>query len=145
MFNFRHFTHQRKYFNGKNFPIYSTFIPDPLLPVSIRLCTLESKASQLPSVQIHIQSEHVCLYCSLVKENPWAEHLTNPSKRWGVGGGGHPFVLSHLTTKECLCHVNSDYICPQSKLLDKQEHTTEPSVASKSSRHHVTIGVHHNS
>ena len=51
------------------------------------------------------------MYCSLTKKGPWVEHLTSLPKR-GVGALSN---VSHLTTKECPCHVYSN-----SKPLNKQ-------------------------
>ena len=47
--------------------------------------------------------------CSLVKECPWAEHLTSLQKR----GVGIFLMFPHLTMKECPCHVYNDSMPPK--------------------------------
>ena len=61
-----------------------------------------------PLLQRHLNLLCTCTYvhyCSHVKECPWAEHLTSlPKRRVGFQ------VLSHLTTKECPCHVYRNFL-----------------------------------
>ena len=67
---------------------------------------------------IHIQSEHVCLYCSLIKEwpwteRPWTEHLISLSKKEWASFRVFPF--NHKTMP---CHVYSDLM--PSKQITRQ-------------------------
>ena len=49
------------------------------------------------------QGGHLINCCSLAKEHPWAEHLTNLSKR----GVGILLNVAALTMKERPCHVTA--------------------------------------
>ena len=62
----------------------------------------------------HMLSKNVCIYRSLIKERPWVELLTSlAKKREGALLSVSTFIL---TTKECPCHIYSDFM-PSKKIF----------------------------
>ena len=65
------------------------------------------------------------MHRSLVKDYPWREEFTSPSKR-RVG----PLLnAALLTTKEHPCHINSNSMLPK-QIIWQTKRTTEPPAAS---------------
>ena len=65
------------------------------------------------------------MHHNLVKECPWREELTSPSKR-GVG----PLLnVAHLTMKEHPCYINSNSMLSK-QIIWQTKRTTEPPAAS---------------